>query len=140
MNEGLQVLLLVVGLLAVACLCVAMAVRMRRKKRPKTMREHFKAVLENEELMKQLRQEAEARLAANAYQFPEPEVADMFLRAGLCNGPQVEALINAGYKTFEAVANAEVADIKKLPKFGPKSAPAAINAARRKLDLPPLPL
>lgn len=93
---------------------------------------------ELEEVLRRHSREMQARLDANAHQFPEPEVTDLFLRAGLCNGPQVESLINAGYRTIEAVAHAEVNAIKKLPKFGSKSAPATINAARHKLGLSPL--
>lgn len=72
--------------------------------------------------------------------FPELVVWRDFARQLDCNAPQAASLLGAGYETLESVANADIEAIKKLPKFGPKSAPVTINAARRKLGLPPLPL
>lgn len=131
MDEGLKALLQAIALLTLAGFCVFMAVSTMRRNKANQAAEY-------EAKMLKLRKEAESRLAANAHQFSEPEVADMFLRAGLCTGPLVESLINGGYKSLESVAHADIDAIKKLPKFGPKSAPATINAARKKMGLPPL--
>lgn len=55
-----------------------------------------------------------------------------------CDVHQGGSLIAAGYETIESIAEAELATIKKLPRMGPKSAPRVIDAARKKIGLPPL--
>jgi hypothetical protein len=84
--------------------------------------------------------QAERHYAYKAEKFPELALWETYARLFGCDMPQAASLIEAGYITLESVAHANVAAIKKLPKFGPKSAPVTINSARRKLDLPPLEL
>jgi hypothetical protein len=55
-----------------------------------------------------------------------------------CDVFKAASLVGSGYDTLERIAGADLAAIEKLSGLGPKSAPKVINAARKKLGLPPL--
>ena len=78
----------------------------------------------------------EAFYAYRSAMFPEVVLWQTFAQQLGCEPLQAASLIEGGHDSLEAVANAELAAMKKLPRFSPKSALATINTARRKLDLP----
>lgn len=68
---------------------------------------------------------------------PLAEWRELTLSIG-CNAPQTDSLLAAGYETLESIAQADIARVKNLPKFGPTTAARVVNAARQKLGLSPL--